>query len=885
MFEGCVQKSGAFAVICFLAAIFGCSSGAAAARDITSLEVDASGTCDEARLKDAGFKRPTGYTFVLKPGPILTVNSTSSAETVEAEAKVFDRADLYAEDPKSGKIFVAIGDGENSKLCGWVAPVKPKQEADGLTKPLLMRDGQLKKRPNTDDTGGLAAFVSGPRPMMVNEGPEAKNNPENPLGLKAVITNLDVSGPAGVPVYTTPDATKSDRSLKFFDIFEIFDWVEVTRARAPAPGRDGSYYLIGTRRKDTLELHGWIRDTDVYLWNSRMAVYWRTEASGAYPSGMPQMKVYKGIKQLEDNGPHMLLGPKPGQENIDDAGGVHRRYPVLEITPDEESIEAEIKKLALDRDKDRDKIEKILKYIKISAPGEACNESGKDCISSYAVDAGRKILESGGEKSRNIDILFVVDGTASMDPYLKPIAGALSRFVGNSKFDKKRTGKSVHFALYTYGDYKGGTTEDFDGKSDIDFEEAGPQQVEKFQKLALNFEVNGLPYGDLQEDLPEAAFKALIAASQSPWRKEAGVRLIVHITDHGNREYLQTSDTCSSKFQETVSAGNVVTALKKAGIGYIPIAVLGAPGGGERRACRQKFREQARRLVEALAPRSIPLETVYDIEREEENTGRQEEEIYKALERSVDISSVTLAKMAAEKACSLDKESEACIVATKKANEGYEPILKFAQDLKESFTEDEAKRIYSGRKQTVVQGYLRPFANASDPKSPSTLGYWVAMGPGSHDVKQAAHTAQAICTAFTRDETRSDIARGLKDDLFLALHVTSGDPSASPAELLSKRMFIPMFHLSSVLSQPWDDIEGILNSKQPDDVGKVRDWSRSFCKKAYLLDLVSSDLRAFSEPELQKGGGFSAKDVRSFSWVFNADQGLKLYYVPIEYLP
>ena len=508
MLMGCVWKPGGFAAICVLVAALGASSDGVA-QDLTSLEVDSTGKCDEAKLKAAGFKRRLGYTFVLKHGRILTVNSASAADTVEADVKVFDRADLIAEDPKSGKLFVEIGDDPN-KLCGWIAPVKPKRDADGFSKPLLMRDTQLKKQSNSDEFSGLAAFTFGPKPMMVSEGPEARKNEGNPLGLKAVISNLGVSGPANVPVYGSPDAPEPIHKLKFFDIFEIYDWVELPAAKAPTPDRAGNYYLIGTNRTDsanrtdTLELHGWIRDTDVYLWNTRMAIYWRTETSGAYASGLPQMKVYKEADHLDAKGPHVLTGPEPGQQNVDEPGGIHRRYPVLEISPDEQSIEAEIAKKNLDRDADRDKIERLIKYIKISAPGEACDEARKDCISSYDVDTLRQGAARAEEKAHNIDILFVVDGTESMEPYLKPIAGALGRFISN--FDKQKAGRSVHFGLYTYGDYIGSGTDKIDGKLDIGFAEAGPRQVEEFQNFAQSYAAAGLPYGDLHGDLPEASF-------------------------------------------------------------------------------------------------------------------------------------------------------------------------------------------------------------------------------------------------------------------------------------------------------------------------------------------------------------------------------------------
>jgi hypothetical protein len=425
--------------------------------------------------------------------------------------------------------------------------------------------------------------------------------------------------------------------------------------------------------------------------------------------------------------------------------------------------------------------------------------------------------------------------------YLKPIASALSQFV--SKFGKNTAGRSVYFGLYTYGDYKGGKTDEIDGKPEIELQEASPGLVAKFENLARNLKSHGLPYGDDQRDLPEAPYRALIDASQTSWRPEAGIRLIVHIADHGNREAGGPA-LCGSKstLQETVRDEDVVAALENANIGYIPIAVLGTPGGPERKECRQKFREQAERLARALKARGFPLKTTYNVEREEESTSDREGKILRALEQSVEVSTTGLLII-------------------------------------------ERERI-AGMKQTVVQGYIRPFADASDLKTLSALTYWVAM-PGPDDVNRLRRATEAICNAFTHDEAASTVVRNFHTNLLTALDITSGDKSTSPGELLAKRMFIPLFHLSPLLSRPWHQIEQILNSPEKEDKKRVAEWSEGFCKKVYLLGQVTDGVRATVEPVRGLKGSYAVprEKERPYNWSFDPGQGLVLYYVPIEYLP
>jgi hypothetical protein len=833
------------------------------AHGLEDLEVDQNGTCDPKIFAGAGIKlgRPEGYTFALQPGRILTATAEAISRPVEREVKVFDRVEIYGESQKSGKFFVAAGEGEKGKICGWAATSNSGK--DSLTKVLLMRDEQFEG--NIGEVGRRLAFSLGPKPVPVSKGPGAGSDPDNPLWLKAIITSLNVSRGESAPIYDNLDSIRPSQRAIDFNIYEIYDWVNLPSKKAPAPGRDGNYYLIGEPHNGAVNLLGWIQDIDVYLWKSRIAVYWRTDESGAYASDASQMKIYEEPETLKADGAPLLLGPKPGHK-VEASDGVLRRYPVIEMFPNEEEIQEEINKEKFDHNADRSKIERLIKYLKISVPGEVCNKDKSDCM--------ENLQETITQKFRNIDVLFVLEGSASMEPYFQSIVSAMSRFV--EKFKSPSFRHSVQFGVYTYGDYKGRGTGRIEGKLDIPLMDSDSDQLSKLRNLADNFGEYGLPYQ--QDGLPKAPFKALINATRLVWRPDAGVRLIIHIGAYGNRDYGMTGTTSPPK--ETVKVEDVIAALKEEHIGYIPIAVLGDTGGDarvtrERKFYRAKFREQARTIARGAGP-ALPLAITYEDDREQETTGAPAGDIHTALERSVQISASGLKELESIEICGEDLSSQACLRALGEPSREEQPIIQFASQIINK-SDLQALAIYK-RRQTAAEGYIKPFDDLGRP----ALTYWVAMD--EQVINDFGKAARTLCNAFSSGKNeRGSAAISLQDKIYLTLGVRRG--YASPAALLAERSFIPNFYLSPILSRPWHDIELILRSDEAKDRETVKKWSERFCEKSYLLELVNEGKKAFSKPKRQPSGLFKSDDERPFSWVSSGDQGLELYYVPLDYLP
>ena len=64
-----------------------------------------------------------------------------------------------------------------------------------------------------------------------------------------------------------------------------------------------------------------------------------------------------------------------------------------------------------------------------------------------------------------------------------------------------------------------------------------------------------------------------------------------------------------------------------------------------------------------------------------------------------------------------------------------------------------------------------------------------------------------------------------------------------------------------------------------------KEWADRFCEKAFLLEKVTQNQKPLSRPAVNpKSGAFEA-ETRPYNWLYKPDQGLELYYVPLEYFP
>ena len=181
-----------------------------------------------------------------------------------------------------------------------------------------------------------------------------------------------------------------------------------------------------------------------------------------------------------------------------------------------------------------------------------------------------------------------------------------------------------------------------------------------------------------------------------------------------------------------------------------------------------------------------------------------------------------------------------------------------------------------GRDQTVAYVWVPPLNGAQQER---WLKYYVAFT--SQDLTKTQITFQTLCEKLTPGNLNagSNFKKGVED----ALPAMTGEERED--EPLSDRLWLPLIERSVALNYSIMDIERIFVSNDPKDIQNVR---LPFCKSATLLDFVLKDIKV--SPDGLVLNADNVYDVRpgaavKYTWHVSRDQGEKLYYVPIEYLP
>jgi hypothetical protein len=181
-----------------------------------------------------------GYTFVMKEGANLTVNSSAESGKIDVPLHIFEEATLYGDDPDANKVLIAV---RERKICGWAA-----------------RDMLLMPRPGPID---YATHGDGPPPVQVKDTRFGWNDNRNTLNLKIVLQ--------AAPVFESPGGRKLEGSDRLFAIYEVF---QVAPGIDPERGINTRFYLAGSEGPGHKKLRGWVRESDFYPWTTRMTAMW-----------------------------------------------------------------------------------------------------------------------------------------------------------------------------------------------------------------------------------------------------------------------------------------------------------------------------------------------------------------------------------------------------------------------------------------------------------------------------------------------------------------------------------------------------------------------------------------------------------------------------------
>lgn len=815
---------------------------------VQTYAVDEKGTCRDDLVRLIGLRGLSnpgsglGYTFVMNPALGLSRTSALRSEGVQGTLRRFEIARVMGDDPSSGKALVRT---DESQLCGWIG-----REALLLPKELQDRSSRIALPSNR----WQPHLLFGPPPLQVKDGPAGKEFPGSTLTMKVVVQNVNRTGEAhGIPVFEEPGSIKTVDELSLFDIFEVFVAKNETQ---PANARKGYYYLVGKRGGEgTLaRIHGWLHDDDVQMWNSRMAAFW-SESGQALGYGFADA-AERAAKAERERKPlpvePVFRGPMPEAGAAPDQIAV-RRFPIISQDPgfDEVSRTADVN------------------WFKIAVRGLACKQPagstgpGRDCMALEDVDATRIKWQKVIESMSRVDILFVIDATSSMNVYFPPIAEAVRAFAKDIRQEE-----DVNVGVVVYGDYRQGIA----NVKSVAFERlvrlhnpvTEPRLIDalaRYKKIAED---------PLDNDLLEAPFAALINAAATLWRPEAGLRLIVHIADAGNRDLGQTSNEYTSGGQlkstlrETVSIEMVEQALKAKGITYLPIAVAGQYN----EIANKKFRDQASDLIRRVNLVPSSLIVTYD-----EKTGADPEmdrsgKILARLKEVIALSRESARALEARLVCERSKALKACTdVESLRLSNNW--IGRFAAKISEELLpKNQIENIFS-RTETVTALHFPPMYAGKD-----VLTYWLAIEPG--DLASLVGIFQKVCDRFSQGAAKNP----LYDLIEKEIGASAGEYK-SVGDLMDKRFFVPAAFIVDFLRKPW----AVVESELADPKGFTA-LQRQVCRSAFLLDRVLSGKRVM-ESSMEwndKTNRYIANTESDFQWRIKPETGIELYYVPLSYM-
>jgi len=250
------------------------------------------------------------------------------------------------------------------------------------------------------------------------------------------------------------------------------------------------------------EVLGWVSAKKITIWDHRIAVEpnWDKEAA--------QERKGKNIKTT-------FFIDVPKAKRFAEGKQLNKRYVIWDNDTYEKRNIGDWRRFPLlDYNKDT-------KIIKAGVMGELRSVmSNQDTISQTGfADIQRKYNELRA-KQRNINIVFVVDGTSSMQPYFP----ALSKAIGASmdKLKKSYTKNSLQFGAVVYRDY------------------AEKNMITQVHKLTSNYQevshwLSGIKAIDrYDKDKPEAVFYGLMTALRSAGLRKNETNVIVLVGDAAN---------------------------------------------------------------------------------------------------------------------------------------------------------------------------------------------------------------------------------------------------------------------------------------------------------------------------------------------------------------
>ncbi len=323
-------------------------------------------------------------------------------------------------------------------------------------------------------------------------------------------------------IYQNPDESSAiiKENVKVFQSFFVYTRPDVSISEIAAEG----WYEVGENNRGAVI--GWMKADDVMEWKQTMCLAYE------HPSGRKPVLMFEDLSALRD------LVKMPGEDRISKAntyydqiksGKIPSDFPVISMEP-EDAIDIRdkfyllpiLEHAAIEIEGREGRLLKMAAATQSGIGGQTLKENPEAFTPEKDTSGDASNPEAEMFKKLNMDIVYVVDMTGSMDPYIKATLDAIKNISLKVSKDAE-IAESVRFGLWGYRDSMDIPGIEFTTKNFT----PEMQKVTDFEKTLAGVEVAKVGSKDYEEDVFAGMDKAM---QETEWTENA-LKMIILLGD------------------------------------------------------------------------------------------------------------------------------------------------------------------------------------------------------------------------------------------------------------------------------------------------------------------------------------------------------------------
>jgi hypothetical protein len=288
-------------------------------------------------------------------------------------------------------------------------------------------------------------------------------------------------------LYYGPNTQKIKGAANKFEIYYVLKEVEGKKLLSRVDKLSGSQVALD------VSVAGWMANFHITNWDSRLCLEISSKISAQTEYKDYEIPVFPTVAKLETF----------MDEGITNTDGAIMRNSIRTTVPDPYVMRMPI----------LDNIDDGMKK-RVATIGSLEKSTDQTEVAGLM----RKLQEAKN-KLENVNMVFIIDGTASMTQYYKAVANSLKKIIQNNEL--LRTNNKLRFGLVIYRDYA-------DGKSAVEVERLTANYETILDKILTTICFSA------DKDLPEAQYNGIISGIQKVGFNKDQSNIVVLIGDAGN---------------------------------------------------------------------------------------------------------------------------------------------------------------------------------------------------------------------------------------------------------------------------------------------------------------------------------------------------------------